>query len=230
LKICTGTTINKNFNPQKKRPMKTIEQKIYSFEELGQQAQQNAIDHARKNQCNDFIYEDAYNTVKRFNEVFNTNEGWNSWLDVRTNDIGDDVLQLTGLRLRTYILNNYGYAIYNRKFLGISKNEDCNLRPHRMKNFRKNYKGNTYCFYYSNIQETTDSTLTGICYDHSILDPIYDFIKKPTDINFKQLLNECFENLKADIEEEIDYRNSDEFIKIEIIENQYEFYENGEIY
>jgi hypothetical protein len=210
--------------------MKTIELKIYSFEELDQQAQQNAIDHARENQYHDFIYEEAYNTVKKFNEIFNTLEGSNSWLDHCTRYIDDNILNLTGNRLRTYILNNYEYAIYKRKFLGSSKNEECNLRPHRMKKFNKNHKGNTYCFYFSNIQETTDCTLTGMCYDHSILNPIYDFIRKPRNISFKQLLNECFDNLKTDIEEEIYYKNSDECIKEEIIENEYEFYKNGKIY
>jgi len=44
------------------------------------------------------------------------------------------------------------------------------------------------------------------------------------------LLNDCFDELKKSIENEINYRNTDEAIIEEIEANDYEFTENGNIF
>ena len=117
--------------------MRTIRTKVYSFNELSNEAQQTAIKKFRNNGVNtDFIYDDAYNSVKAFNEVFGTREGSCSWLDVYTYHIDDNILELKGFRLQKYLWNNYYNALFKPKFLMVepvnspSKNcrilSDCN--------------------------------------------------------------------------------------------------------
>ena len=216
--------------------MKTIEIKLYKFEELSKEAQQKAINNKRDEGIDtDFIYDDAYKTVKEFHKVFNTDEGTISWLDVRLN-FEDDILNLKGIRLRTYILNNFGYALFTPKFIGsLSTNEFVSHK--RIKSpVNVNSVGNRFNPYYSGVQKDNSCVLTGVCYDESLLKPIYDFLEwneKPdynSYMDIETLIDECFESLKNDIESEIDYMNEDNYIIDEIENNDTDFTEDGEVF
>ena len=206
--------------------MRTIQTTVCSFNELNEAARETAIEHFRSTEDYSFIYDEAHETVNKFHEMFDTKEGRKSWLDVYTDHIDDNLLQLKGLRLRTYLLNNY--KLWKPKFI---KSFDHHLPAHRMiRNKTAKTTGAKYCFAYSNIKFENSCVLTGVCYDDDILEPIYKFIEAPQEhVNFEMLLNDCFENLEKAIENEIECRNSD----IEIIEtieaNDYEFTEGGEL-
>jgi hypothetical protein len=220
--------------------MKTIRIKLYKFDELVVDAQQNAIKKAHEDVCTDYIYDDAYNTVKAFNEVFGTSEGRNSWLDVDTSNFDDAVLELKGFRLQKYLWNNYKDTLYKRKYLKHGELAAVKKAYHRMKKQTEitnncPNKGKISVSYYSNIQkESKNCNLTGVCYDEDILDPIYDFLAKRhfsnCTIDFERLINDCFYELKKSIENEVDYQNSDEAITEDLIENDYDFTKNGQIY
>jgi len=209
--------------------MRTITTNIYKFNELSETAKQNAINNYRANDSSsfDYIYDDAYNTVKAFHDHFGTKEGINSWLGVRTSHLDDSLMELTGNRLRTYILNNFYNALYKPAYLGSIDKE---LKKHRMVKSFKNYKNEPYSFVYSNINLTNSCVLTGDCYDDSLLAPLYKFISNPEiHVNFEMLLNDCFESLERDIEAEIEYRTSDISIEEYLIDNSIEFTEGGEL-
>lgn len=218
--------------------MRTIRTKIYNFSELSKEAQEKAIENYRNNNLTfDFIYSDAESTVKAFCAAFGVKSGSRSWLVCDASNIDEDVLQLTGLRLRKYILNNFGDTLYKRKYLKIGSNSKT-LKPfHRMRKQTEiksgSNKGLFYSAYYSNICKVAKNcNLTGMCYDDDMMQPIYDFLELRTfgSTNFEDLLNECFDEMRSTLQKEEDYMYSDEYISEEIAANEWEFTEQGKIF
>ena len=68
--------------------MRTETINIYTFEELSEEAQENAI--AQYVPFTDNIYDEVNTTVEEFHNVFGTKEGA-GWTDVRTGHIDDDI-------------------------------------------------------------------------------------------------------------------------------------------
>ena len=94
-------------------------------------------------------------------------------------------------------------------------------------------KGKVSVSYYSNIQkESKNCNLTGMCYDDDMLKPIYDFLELRNfdTTNFEDLLNSCFDAMRKTLKDEEEYMYTDEYISEEIISNDYEFTENGNIF
>jgi len=218
--------------------MKTIEIQLYSFDELTEDAKSNAIRHYQNNILSfDFIYSDAEKTVDAFCNAFNVKSGSRSWLDCNTSNIDDDVLNLKGFRLQKYIWNNYQNTLYKGKFYNSIANNKILIHPCIKVHYYDVSKGaicSSSNFYYSRIQKTNSCVLTGICYDNDLLSPIYEFLQKRDFSNcstsFDDLLRECFYNLKKSIENEIDYRNSDEAIIEDLEANDYDFLKDGTQY
>lgn len=78
-------------------------------------------------------------------------------------------------------------------------------------------------------------TLTGVCYDQSILQPIYDFLQytgKPdyySYMDFETLMDECFASLEKDVEDEENAQYEDDAIIDTIQANDYEFTKDGKL-
>jgi hypothetical protein len=197
--------------------MKTIEVKLYSFYELSETAQQYAINKKRDSgMFDDYIYDDAYRTVKIFHSIFGTKEGLDSWLGFRTGNIEDNILELSGLRLRTYIINNFWSALYKGKYYSTGK-----------------YVRNKHVHRYSKVFFENCCVLTGVCYDNSLLGPIYEFIESKTvnnNITFEDLLTDCLQALKKDIETEVYYINSDKGIREYLNDGDEEYTEDGKLF
>lgn len=219
--------------------MRTVRTKIYQFNELNDNAKQVAIEKERENLCTAFAYDEAHNTVIKFNELFNLKNGSNSWLDCYTSNIDDDILELKGFRLHKYILNNYGSFLFNKKYLKSGQNRtDKPSFTHPMMEVKKisqgKNKGLYYVSYYSNFKKDNSCVLTGVYFDDEMLQPIYDFLEKRDfkncTITFYHLLNNCFEAIEKTIEREIEYMNTDEYLIENIESNEYEFTENGNLF
>lgn len=219
--------------------MKTISINTYSFNELSEKAKQVAIENYRENNLdNSFIYDEAYQTVKKFNDLFRTSETNRSWLDVNTDHIDDSILELSGLRLHKYLVNNFWSGLYKGKYLGnYHSNHKVNHKRIKANYYPKGAypDGALYSnFYYSAISFDNCCVLTGVCYDNSMLDPIYKFLENYRDDKnndtktFQDLLEECFYSLKKDIESEEEARSEDQYIIEEIENNDYTFLETGE--
>lgn len=215
--------------------MRTVRTKVYQFSELDNTAKEKAISQFRNNGIDtDYIYDDAHESVKAFHELFNTKEGNRSWLECNTNSIDDNVLQLTGLRLQKYIWNNYGQSLYKGKFYNYKNNTPNKLVHKRIKSIYYTNSNSWGNYYYSAITKDNSCVLTGVCYDNSLLHPIYDFLENYNAkkdyysyMDFETLMNDCFTELEKDIENEVEAQNEDSAI-IETIEgNDYEFTKEG---
>jgi len=211
--------------------MRTIRTKVYQFSELSKAAQSKAIESVRNSESdNQHYFNEVIESVKAVCEVFNLKTG-RQWSDIRTSHIENNILKLKGIRLYKYIVNNYCSSLYTRKFLGCIG--DNKVIKHRMSkthfyDMSKGARVNSSNFIYSNTQYDNSCTLTGVCYDMDILQPVYDFLQRPD-------LSTTFEGLMQQIESAISktfdntetWLNSDEFIKDEIEENEYEFKADG---
>lgn len=215
--------------------MRTIEQKIYNYQDLllpeNSDIKDKVINKFRYSDSNDFYYiwNESEQTVKAFLKSVNVNiKTYNSWLEPNLYNIDDNIIKLSGLRLRKWFINNFDF-LYKPKYIGCLKTNEY-IRHKRIKSpINVNSVGNRFNPYYSGCQFTNCCTLTGACYDDSLLSPIYEFIKNPNDSDFEDVIKECFNNLEKDINNEIDYQNSEQAILETIEANNYEFNENGEI-
>jgi len=213
----------------------TITRTLYTFEELTPEAQQNAINQYRGDGIDTSSnWEEARASVTAFCDLFNVSTGSNSWLTLVCPSFGNDNHNrndLTGQRLRTYLINNFPSAFYERKFRRHCKHENRSTeRPkdHRMvTNIAKDHRGNWYRVFKSNFYVPSCCPLTGMCYDESLLAPLKEFIEKPDNRDFQDLITEAGESLRQTLENEDDFRNSYECIKEEIEGQGLEFDEDG---
>jgi hypothetical protein len=207
--------------------MRTIRIKLYKFNELSESAKQKAINDWRNKNDYDSSFEEIEVSVKAVIKLFNLKTG-RTWDDIRTSHIDDSILELKGVRLYKYLMNNYYNDLFTPKYLGY-KNRKITGRQFIFE-VRKDYKGNDYTLIYSKLFKNNDCPLTGICFDNDILQPVYDFLKRPGKTT-------TFEDLMRDIENAISkcYRNneewinSDEYISETIEANEYEFTKDGKL-
>jgi hypothetical protein len=210
----------------------TVTREIYTFDELSDEAKEKAIENYRGEGVDtSHNWDDAHESVKEFHNVFGSSAGHRSWLDIRTGHMEDQILELSGQRLRTYLLNNFPSAFYERKYRGHSKNDHRSTekpKSHRLvTKISKDYKGNYYRVFRSNFQVESSCPFTGVCYDEDLLDPFKEFIKNPDGRTFEDLLQEAMESLRISLEREDEYQNSDEAIKERLSEE--EFTEDGNL-
>lgn len=192
--------------------MRVIETKVYTFDELDERAKEKAREWMREGF--DYLWAgEVYETLKAFESVFPvTARDWQYGpgdYQVTAHYTGDyNAEELTGLRLRTYLLNNYGHILTTAKTIrkgwtGKSRKSKCQ-------------------------KEESSCPLTGVCFDESALAPIRKFIKKPDNTTFSELLAECLDSLFTDASNDWEYQLTDESIDETILANEYEFTEDGE--
>ena len=209
--------------------MKTIEVKIYSFDELSEEAKEKAINKWRDSGNEDEFYTmDANKSFEKFADLFSIDWRNIDYCEPYRNDyhvkMDDNILYLSGQRLATYIWNNYKRDIFKGKYYSLWSKKDITYKyypeGHAVLKTR-----------YSHIFLDNCCVLTGVCYDDDLLKPIYEFLDNPKDnVDFETLLNDCIYSLCHSVCSEIEYQNSDEQIAETIRANEYEFTENGEMY
>lgn len=211
--------------------MKTVQIQVYKFSELNKDAKQRAINDWRNKYSkydSDIYYRELIDSVKALANAFNLKIG-KRYTDLKTDNIEDDVLNLSGIRLAKYIWNNYKNDIFKGKFYGKLVNT---LKDGTIIKKDANYPaGVRHVKRYSKCILENDCVLTGVCYDYDILKPVYDFLKNPSaNVTFADLINniewaisKCFNDIE-------DWTGSDEFIIDNIEANEYEFTENGKIF
>lgn len=222
--------------------MKTVEINLYKFEELSERAKQTAIEHHRNNNFEYFWADENRQTLEKFAEIFPikvTNwsyGGRGEGVDFHFT-CSDEIEELTGQRLATYIWNNYKTDLFKGKYFHSQK---FGLTDHKLNHRRvKSRQITTNCpnmgkwsnSYYSAILLDSCCVLTGYCMDDEILNPIYNFLNKPIEnISFRDLLESCFDCWVTACNNDIEYQNSDEYISDEIINNDCDFEEDGTIF
>lgn len=215
--------------------MKTIEVKVFSISELSDKAKQRAFDDYRNKGYEYSWAGENRKTLEKFAELFNleiTNWNYGDRGSGVSFYFNNDVEELSGLRLLRYIWNNYGSDLFKPKYRNMGK---LNLTEKRISHNRVKSreittgpnKGKFSNSYNSAIFKDNCCVLTGYCMDDSILNPVYEFLKKPTEITFKDLMEDCFNSWVEDCEKDLYYRNSDEFIEEQMEGNDYQFLEDG---
>jgi len=208
--------------------MKTIEIKVYSFDELSDEAKKFALDKYLEDESFDWIWHDACNTIKAFvdkQSIVETSR--ESWLIPRFSVDYDELLELSGIRLMKYFHNNYDF-LFKRRY---RKHFDGHKNHRNIVNKIAPSTGNKYCFYYSSIFiDDNCCPLTGVCYDDDFLRPIYEFLKSPDNRNFRDIIEQCFKSLEKAINNEIEGNSTIESFSEHCDANDYQFLENGKRY
>ena len=197
--------------------METITVNLYSFDELSERAQQRAIDREREARYSDVEYPyhgETYDTLNAFCERF-----YVDWEDygLYNSNIGanrirlDNYEGLSGLRLRTYLVNNFSDVLSQRKTYGKYGGK---RRASRI------------------IYEETDCPFTAYCMDYTILQPIRDFIAKPTaNTDYKGLIEDCLHEFSKAWNDEIEQWYSDECIREDLqCRDHVQYEEDGDIW
>lgn len=204
----------------------TIIKNIYKFEELSEEAQENAY----SSWLDGFEYfwsKENSDSLKVFCDLFNIKlKNWsyggnNSFVDWEFN-LEDEIRTLSGFRLAKYIWNNFKKDIFKGKYFSLQSKKDMN--PHY-----KNY--GVYKSRHSRIMlESMNCILTGYCTDDDILKPIYDFLDKPSNVDFEYLIQDCINSWLSAVNSDYEYQQSLEAFKDSIDTNDYEFNEDGSLY
>lgn len=185
--------------------METI--KIYEIDELEKEIQERIIEEYRNSNFEYFWHYENKQTLEKFAYTFNFDIDNYSLGDYRNYvnfSISEDLKNLEYLDLHKYLLNNHFNDLYKPKYIGNSKK-----------------------YRYSKVLYDTSCVLTGYYMDDCILKPLYDFIKKPCNITFEDLIESCIDEFIVAYQEDYERCMSDECIKEHLIINEYMYTASG---
>ena len=200
--------------------MRTIEHKIYRYDELSEQAQQVAIESMRDEISNVRIESDSYeyqNTLEMIEQIFRVNvydmrvDEYNSYFRFNFVGIDEDIETEPRLLLR-YLNNNVLPCIDNRKRYYT---RGCRASRRSKIMFENEYN---YCITGAWTDSAIDDALNNIKRSLKKHLNAREFVESILEGFFKQWQNDC------------EYSTSDECIAETIEANDYEFYENGKPY
>ena len=79
--------------------------------------------------------------------------------------------------------------------------------------------------------QNEDCPLTGFCGDENLLEPIRDFMKKPCRYtSFYELIEDCLDNWIKGYKADIEHWEGFDCIKEEILSNDYQFTDDGDLF
>lgn len=208
--------------------MRTIKTVLYNFSELSEGAKEKAIQNHREKYIDySFYYDEIIESVKAVVELFGLKTG-NEYSDIRTGHIEDTILNLSGIRLYKYLINNYGSKLFTPKYIK-TLDRKVSWKPFKCTYF-KNREGKEFTQIHSKLKTDNSCTLTGVCYDMDILEPVYNFLQSPDkNTTFEELIGDIESAISKTFRDTEDWINSDEFITDEIEANNYEFTEEGKL-
>lgn len=193
--------------------MKTINIILYSFDELSSKAKAVAVSNFKSE--TDFVWEDGKATAEAFVKTFGLETSLRSWLDLSFGRTDPSILNLTGLRLRKYLINNHFYDIFKPKTF-----------------YNKNYTKSRE----SKVIITADCcSLSGIYTDYYVLQPICEFLSwkshNPHQETYETLFSSCVESLRIALEREEEYQRSFTTIENNLSEDKMPIYlSSGQIF
>lgn len=203
--------------------MRTVSKEIYEINELSEDAVDNA--YYKWLETHDYLFDmDNQKTLDEFLNIFpvrvtHWEYGGYTTPYIRW-EFSDDVCyyadfeaveELTGNRLRTWLLNNYVY-----KYLESPK-------VYWGKGLKKKR--------FSRVQNDNSCVLTGYYLDDEILRPLYDFIDKPDDDStLEDIMDRCLNQWVKVCQDDYEGVTSKEYFIEESIELGWEYYEDGSRY
>lgn len=204
--------------------MRTIETKVYQYDELSEQAKENARNSLRDRLSENRIDADAYdyrNTLEKIEEIF-------------------------GIKMRDWSVNGYSPTYFRFDFVNLDEdieNEpkfllrylnrdvlpciDCRKTYYAKNHYKNHKKRKSRIISYPKY----DSCITGAWTDYAVDDALNNIKEsimrgKSAREFVSDMLDNFFKQWNADYE----YAYSDESIEEEIMCNGYEFLENGKPY
>lgn len=218
--------------------MKEVTIKVYEYSELSNEAKERAKRHFEENGTFDYIFEDAHLVLRKFCEIFDIQYRKIDYLESYRNEyqflMGNKYLDMSGKRLIAHIWSHYGYLLQAPKYVRSWWRAN---KPKVHKNIfvakiERDGKTEYNSTYRSSIFYDTDWLLTGLWLDEEVMAPIIDLVRegKNYDDTFEDILNFCIENLCVGVEGYYYEQFKDDNVADFCGENDYLFYENGEIY
>lgn len=214
--------------------MKTIKIKLYSFDELSEEAKEVARDNYRTNFQSYHWASENTDTLKAFEKIFPIRvknyavDSFNYYVSIKF--LGEeDVENLSGVRLLSYLWNNYKSDLYKGAYKTVNiSDKKVNHKRVRSEYFEKTNRWHNA--YHSAITLDNCCPLTGYCMDDEILAPIFTFMSKPDNITFAELMQDCVDAWGKACQKDYEWQESDEYIDEEIESNNYDFTEDGKLY
>ena len=128
----------------------------------------------------------------------------------------DHISELTGQRLATYIWNNYR-EIWKGKYYSSTTVPTGRTTPPMI----------FYKFRHSKVLLEECCNLTGYCVDLDLLQPIFDFCKKPDSRTFENLMNDCLNDWITACKNDYEATKEYDYIIEEMEANEYLFTKDG---
>jgi hypothetical protein len=202
--------------------MKTISVSLYSIDELTSKQKSQAYDQWLQGFENHYAkeFEDSLDAFCRIFPVSTNDWSYGSYgsdyMRFTFRDQDYPIEDLSGLRLRTYIINNYWHELYQGKFYST---------PGKYVDGKYIYKKR-----HSKVIFENDCVMTGYGSDNYLLEPVYEFLKNPSDnVTFYGLMKKCLNNWVKECAEAVEYASSMESFEEEAKENNYYFDSSGEL-
>ena len=200
--------------------MRTIERKIYRYDELSEQAQKVAIESMRERISDIRIESDAYdyrNTLDKIENIFGVKvHDWsvdecNFYFRFKFTNIEEETENEPRLLLR-YLNTNILPCIDNQK-------------RYYSKTARVSRRSRILC------NKSYENCLTGCWCDYAVDNALNNIKQSIKDkINAREFVNSILEGFFEQWQNDKEYSTSDECVAETIEANDYEFYENGEPY
>ena len=193
--------------------MKTIEIKLFHFEELTEEVQQKIIEgeQSHRYEHNHPWEHESRATLDAFCELFPVKwESYDEW-NIHWSYTGEENHEeLKGTRLMSHLWNEYQHALYKGKYYSSSMRKVPVDTEHPA--------GLEYTHRRSRAMKTNNCcVLTGYCMDDDILAPIYEVLDgKNLQSTFKDVLGDCMESFRKSWQEEQEHWSSEECIREEL--------------
>jgi len=201
--------------------------KSYSIDELSEEAKEHAYNKWRNDDY--YIWGDEVKaTLNEFCRIFDIKMidwsydscNYNYRFRVENDTLDNNESNLHGIRLATYIWNNYAKYIAKGKYYSLwSKTEKSERNPNMGKLKNRHSKV---------MSEMDNCPLTGVCYDCDILEPIIDCLtyKRMFD-SYEDLIEQCLKDFFSACREECEWCESMEYFIDEAQANNYEYDVDG---
>lgn len=191
---------------------------VFTIQELSEKSKERALNEWAADNDYPFSSENTA-TLEKFAEILNlkiknycygsysSNDGV-TWETSDYLENCEEVLNLSGVRLMKYFINNVG------PFLSSGK-----------RFYTSGYAKKRI----SKVIFESEAELTGYYTDDVIMQPIHDFIKKPSTHTFEDVINDCFSAWVKACSDDVEYQNSMESFIESCNANGYTFTEYGKM-
>ena len=229
--------------------MRTAEVKIYSFDELSDEAKERAHANWLNEGHEHFWAGEARDTIKAFESEFGvTIRNWRYDssgydYDIDFGGISDEVLELSGNRARAWIWNNHGNVLLSPTTRYYAKIDGKRIEAVGANSVRYRSK-----VFYTRVYDGT-CPLTGVCFDCDALDPIAYFafgvewsekdrkrvassrrLSHDNNTTIEDLIRECVDSLFQSLQNDCEAQETMEYFADHCAANNYEFDEDGELW